>query len=102
MSKFKKGDNVQIVCGKDKGKSGLIKLIDGDYIFVEGINISKRHKKPNQESKGGIFDVESKLHISNVMHLDPKSKKVTRIRFKQLENGKKIRVSCKSGEKIEQ
>ena len=100
--KIKKGDKVQIMTGKDKGKKGTVVRVfpQKEKLIVEGINIVKRHVKPGAVSKeGGIISIERPINISNVMYLDEKSKKPTRIGFR-MEKGKKVRVSKKSNEVI--
>lgn len=102
MNKFKKDDEVIIMVGKDKGKTGKVKSVSPgtQQVVIEGLNIVKKHMKRQQESQGGIEDIEAPLHWSNIMLIDPKSKKPTRVGFKVLEDGKKIRISKKSGEEI--
>ncbi|MFC7365904.1 MULTISPECIES: 50S ribosomal protein L24 [Bhargavaea] len=102
----KKGDKVQVITGKDKGKTGVILAAfpKKDRVIVEGVNIIKKHTKPNQESpQGGIVSKEAPIHVSNVMLLDPKSGEPTRIGYKEEEQDGKmvtVRVSKKSGEII--
>lgn len=100
--KLKKGDNVIVIAGKDKGKKGaIIKVIpDRLRVIVGGVNKVKRHTKPSQAGAGGIVEKEASLHISNVMLADPKSGKGTRVGYKTLADGKKVRVAKKSGEVI--
>ena len=99
--KIKIGDNVIIRTGKDKGKTGEIFEIDRKNLKVKvrGINIVKKHRKPTQDQPGGIEQIETFLNISNVGIIDPKDKKVTRVRYK-IENKKKIRIASRSGEEI--
>lgn len=105
MNKIKKGDNVQIMRGKDAGKSGevlqVLKKGDDFRVVVKGINIVKKSQKPNPQFgiKGGFINFEKPISISNVMLLDPKTGKPTRVGFKVVE-GKKVRVAKKSGEVI--
>ncbi len=101
---FKKGDKVNVIAGKDKGKSGKILhvLRNENKVVVEGINIVKKHQKPNATNQtGGIVEVEHPIHISNVMIADPKTGKSTRIGHEINKNGKKVRISKKSNEKID-
>lgn len=101
---FKKGDKVNVIAGKDKGKSGKILhvLRDKDRVVVEGINMVKKHQKPNATNQtGGIVEIEHPIHISNVMIADPKTGKSTRIGHEINKDGKKVRVSKKSNEKID-
>ena len=81
--KLKKGDNVIVISGKDKGKSGeIIEVLRSlDKVKVRGVNIVKKHRKPTQESPGKIDEIELPIHISNVAFLDPKTSKATRIKF---------------------
>src|SRR5262245_29383957 len=98
--KLKKGDDVIVIAGKDKGKKGkIVKVIpDERRVIVEGVNMVKRHSKPSQTSGGGIIEKAASLHASNVMLLDPKSGKGTRVGYKNLEDGTKVRVARRSGE----
>ena len=94
---LKVGDKVIVIAGKDKGKEGKIIAKKGERVFVEGINVVKKHVKPNgQGENGGIVDKEASIHMSNVMIIDPKTKKPTRIAHKINKDGKKVRVA-KSG-----
>ena len=104
-AKIKKGDKVFIVSGKDKGKEGevtkIIKTITNqDKALVQGINLVKRHRKPSQDNPGGIISEERPIQISNLMIVDPKTKKPTRVGFKLDNKGNKVRFSKKSGEVI--
>ena len=100
---FKTGDKVVVIAGKDKGKSGLIKKIlkADNKVVVEGINIAKKHIKPNGQSAGTIEEIEMPIDASNVMIVDPKTNKRTRIGHTVDKNGKKIRISKKSNESID-
>ncbi|WP_223703221.1 50S ribosomal protein L24 [Sutcliffiella deserti] len=96
----KKGDKVQVISGKDKGKQGVIleSFPKKDRVLVEGVNIVKKHAKPSQENpQGGIINREAPIHVSNVMPLDPKSGEPTRVGYKVVD-GTKVRVAKKSGE----
>lgn len=100
----KKDDTVMVITGKDKGKKGRIIAAypRQNRVLIEGINMVKKHAKPSQQNpQGGILTQEAAIHVSNVMLLDPKSGKPTRIGYKVLENGKKVRVAKKSGEIID-
>ncbi len=99
----KKGDLVQVMSGKYKGKQGKIIeiLTDSDRVRVEGVAEVKRHLKPGRDPKqpqGGIIDKLGSVHISNVLPIDPHGKKPTRVGFKVLKDGTKVRVAKKSGE----
>jgi large subunit ribosomal protein L24 len=100
--KVKKGDEVIVIAGKDKGKKGkIVKVFPEDRrVIVDGVNMMKRHTKPSRTSAGGIIDKAAPLHVSNVMLVDPKSGKGTRVGSKQLQDGKKVRVAKRSGEVI--
>ena len=100
-SKVRKGDTVIVIAGKDKGKRGEVFEIDlkERKIKIRGINMVKKHRKPTQESPGGIEQLESFIDISNVSNIDPKDNKATRVKYK-IDNGNKIRISSRSGEKI--
>ena len=99
--KIKKGDQVIVITGRDKGKTGeVIQAMPKDSkVVVRGINMVKRHTKPTQENAGGIVSKEQPIHVSNVALIDPKSGKATRVGIK-IENGQKVRVAKKSGEVI--
>ena len=99
-SKIKKGDNVMVMTGKDKGKTGevLSVLPAKERLLVRGVNIVKRHTKPSQTAPGGIVERESTVHVSNVALIDPTSNKATKIGFRVLEDGRKVRFSKSSGE----
>lgn len=102
--RIKKGDTVVVVAGKDKGKKGkVIQAMPAESrVIVENVNMVTKHKKPSQKvQQGGIVHQEAPINVSNVMILDPKEKVATRIGYKVLENGKKVRVAKKSGEVLD-
>lgn len=101
--KLKTGDRVVVISGKDKGKDGNItKVLRNDNkVIVEGINMFKKHMKPNGGAEGSIVDMEVPINASNVMILDPKTKKGTRIGHKINKKGKKIRVTKKSNSDLD-
>ena len=99
-SKIKKDDLVKVIAGKDKGKEGKIIAKKGDKVLVEGINMVKKHVKPNGQTAGSIVDMEAPIHASNVMIIDPKTKKPTRIGKKMIKD-KKVRIAVKSSEKLD-
>jgi large subunit ribosomal protein L24 len=101
--KIKKGDRVVVNTGRDKGRTGevLRVLREDSRVVVQGVNIVKRHTKPSAASTGGVVEKEAALHISNVAHVDPKTSKPTRIGYKVLDGGRKVRVARKSGETID-
>ncbi|HJD56421.1 MAG TPA: 50S ribosomal protein L24 [Rickettsia endosymbiont of Pyrocoelia pectoralis] len=100
--KVKKGDEVIVITGKYKGKKGrILKVFPSENkITVSGVNLVKKHTKPNQMREGGIITKELPIHISNVAHIDPKTGNPTRVSFKILEDGSKVRIAKKSGEII--
>lgn len=99
--KIKKGDEVVVIAGREKGRKGTVtKVIPAESrVVVGGINMVKRHTKPSRVSAGGIIEKEAPLHISNVSLLDPKSGKPTRVGYK-IEGERKVRVAKRSGEEI--
>lgn len=100
----KKDDTVFVITGKDKGKKGRIIAAypRQNRVLVEGINMMKKHAKPSQQNpQGGIISQEAPIHVSNVMLIDPKSNKPTRVGYKILDNGNKVRIAQKSGEVID-
>jgi len=100
---LKTGDKVIVTCGKDKNKQGKIikTLAKEDKVVVEGVNIVKKHIKPANGQDGGIIEVEAPIHVSNVMIIDPKTNKRTRISKELDKNGKKVRVTKKSNSKLD-
>ena len=101
--KIKKGDNVVVISGRDKGRTGeVLRVFPSERrVIVQGVNIAKRHTKPRMGEPGGIVEKELTLHISNVSHVDPASGKPTRIGYKMLDDGRKVRVARRSGEVID-
>ena len=98
-SKIKKGDNVMVITGKDKGKTGeVLNVLPAKQGLVRGVNIVKRHTKPSQTAPGGIVERESAVHLSNVALIDPTLNKATKIGFRILEDGRKVRFSKSSNE----
>ncbi|TCV83758.1 50S ribosomal protein L24 [Sulfurirhabdus autotrophica] len=101
MNKIRKGDDVVIITGKDKGKRGtVLQMLDLDRILVEGANKVKKHQKPNpmKGSTGGIVEKEMPLHISNVALFNPATQKADRVSIKVLEDGRKVRAFKSNGE----
>jgi large subunit ribosomal protein L24 len=98
MARLRKDDEVVVIAGKDKGARGKVLkvLVERDRVIVEGVNRVKRHSKPTPKSQGGIIEKEMSIHVSNVMLLDQKTDKPTRVRS-EIKDGKKVRVSVKSG-----
>lgn len=101
--KIKKGDLVLVRTGKDKGKTGevLTVLRETDKVMVRGINVSRRHTKPSQMAAGGIVEKEMSIHISNVALFDRSADKPSKVGFKHLEDGTKVRYFKASGETIQ-
>ena len=101
---MKKGNQVEIIYGKDKGKKGeILKVIEPDKLVISNINLAKKHVKPNpnKQETGGILEREMPINISNVMILNPLTKKSDRIGFKKLEDGKKVRIYKSNQEVID-
>ncbi len=100
---LKTGDKVVVITGKDKGKEGkIIKTLKAENkVVVEGINMVKKHVKPNGQTAGSIVDMEAPIHASNVMIVDPKTKKGTRVGHTTDKKGKKIRIARKSNENLD-
>ena len=99
---IKVGDKVVVIAGSCKGSEGKVKKVlkNEDRIIIEGVNMVKKHQKGNGQESGGIVEREASIHRSNVMIIDPKTKKPTRIGH-SIENDKKVRISKKSGEKLD-
>lgn len=103
VQRLQKGDEVIVITGKDKGKKGKVMRLfrETDRVVVEGVNLVKRHMKPNPRmQQGGILEREQPFAASNVMLVDPKTGKGTRVRIKTDDKGVKVRVAVKSGEEI--
>ncbi len=104
MNKIRKGDNVIIIAGKDKGKRGaVLRSLEDDRVLVEGINKVKRHTRPNpvKGQPGGILEKEMPIHVSNVALVNPATQKADRVGFKVLGDGRKARVFKSNGETVE-
>jgi len=102
-AKIKKGDRIVVMAGRDKGKTGEVRQVmpvEGRAI-VAGVNMVRRHTKPSAQTEGGILSKESPIHLSNLAIADPKSGKPTRVGFKILEDGRKVRFAKRSGELID-
>ena len=102
MNRIRKGDQVIVITGADKGKKGEVVRVAGDRVVVQNINIIKRHTKPNPQAgqPGGVIEREAPIHISNVMLFNPASGKGERVATKVLENGTRLRVFRSSGEAV--
>ena len=104
MQKIKKGDEVIVITGKDKGRRGTVtKRVDADHVIVEGINRAKKHVRPNpmKGEQGGIREKDMPIHISNVALFNPTTQKGDRVGFKVMEDGKKVRFFKSNGELVE-
>ena len=101
--KIKKGDQVIVISGRDKGKSGeVMRVLPADRrLIVQGIHVARRHTKPRMGDPGGIVDKELTIDVSNVAHIDPQSGKPTRVGYKILDDGRKVRIARRSGEVID-
>lgn len=101
--KIKKGDQVIVLAGKDKGKKGevLRVLREDNRAFVQGVNIVQRHQRPTQSDPGGIKPMEASIDVSNLAYVDPKTGEASRVGYKTLEDGRKVRFAKKSGEVID-
>ncbi len=102
-AKIKKGDRVVVTTGRDKGKKGdVLKVFPKENrAIVGGVNTAKRHTKQSQQQQGGIVNKDMPIHLSNLAHVDPKSGEATRVGWKVLEDGRRVRVAKKSGEVID-
>jgi large subunit ribosomal protein L24 len=102
-AKIKKGDKVVVLSGSDKGRTGeVLKVFPEDSkALVQGIKMVKRHTKPAGANQGGIIEKEAAIHLSNLSAIDPSSDKPTRVGFKFLEDGRKVRVAKRSGETLD-
>jgi len=101
--RIRRGDQVIVVTGRERGKKGEVVRVlrDNDRVIVQGVNMVKRHMKPSPQNPGGIVDKEAPLHVSNISLVDPKDGSPTRIGFKILEDGRKVRYAKRSGETID-
>lgn len=101
--KIRKGDRVIVVTGRNKGRAGdVLKVMPKENrVIVQGVNTVKRHQKPRMGAEGGIVEKEASIHVSNVAHVDPKDGSPTRVGFKVLDDGRKVRFAKRSGEMID-
>jgi large subunit ribosomal protein L24 len=101
--KIKKGDKVIVTTGRDKGRTGeVLKVLPTENrVVVQGVNIVKRHTRPAMGNPGGIVEKEATIHVSNVAHVDPKDNKPTRVGYRTLDDGRKVRFAKRSGEVID-
>jgi large subunit ribosomal protein L24 len=102
-AKIKKGDKVVVVTGRDKGKTGEVRQVmsDDGRAIVAGVNLVRRHTRQTAQTEGGILTKEAPIHLSNLAIADPKSGKPTRVGFKILDDGRKVRVAKRSGDLID-
>ena len=101
--KIKKGDKVIVITGRDKGKQGEVLRVmrEEDRLVVQGVHMMKRHTRPSAGNPGGIVEREASIHVSNVAHVDPKSGKPTKVGYKTLNDGRKVRFARRSGETLD-
>ena len=101
--KIKKGDNVVVISGRDKGKSGEVLRVfpTESRVIVQGVHVARRHTRQSMGNPGGIVDKELTIHVSNIAHLDPASNKPTRVGYKFLDDGRKVRFARRSGEVLD-
>ncbi len=103
MKNIRKGDEVIVITGKDKGRRGTVLRVDGDRVVVENVNVVKKHQKPNPAKNvaGGIIEKEMSVHISNVMLFNPVSQKGDRVGVKALEDGRRVRIFRSTNEVVD-
>ena len=103
MQKIRKKDKVVVISGRDKGKTGeVIEVLPKENrVKVRGVNVVKKHQRQTPTQAGGIVEIEAAIHVSNVLHVDPKDNKPTRVGFRTLEDGRKVRFAKRSGEVID-
>lgn len=104
MRKIRKGDDVIVIAGKDKGKRGtILRVVDLEHVVVDGVNRVKKNQRPNpmKNTTGGIIDKEMPLHVSNVAIFNPTTKKADRVGGKTLEDGRRVRIYKSNGEVID-
>ena len=104
MQRIKKGDEVIVLSGRDKGKRGTVtRRVDANFVVVEGVNRVKKHQRPNpmKGQQGGIVDKDLPIHISNVALFNPATKKADRVGVKTLDDGRKVRIYKANGEQVE-
>jgi len=101
--RIKKGDEVIVLSGRDKGAKGKVLVVvrKTERVLVQGVNMVKRHTRPSSAGPGGIIEKEAPIHVSNVAHIDPKSALPTRVGYRTLGDGRKVRFAKRSGEIID-
>lgn len=102
--RVKKGDKVAVLTGRDKGKSGeVLRVMPAERrVLVAGVNMVKRHTRPSQTEAGGIVEKEASIHVSNIAVMDPKENKATRVGYRTMDDGRKVRFAKRSGEILDQ
>ena len=103
MKRIRKGDQVIVIAGRDKGRRGTVLRVDGDRVLIENVNVVKRHQRPNpaRQVQGGIIDKEMPLHISNVMLYNPATDKGDRVGVRSLEDGRRVRYFKSNNEVVD-
>ena len=104
MHRIRKGDEVVVISGRDKGKRGtVVRRVNAEYLVVEGVNRVKKHQRPNPMKgvTGGIVDKDMPVHVSNIALFNPATQKADRVGFKQLQDGRKVRVFKSNGEQVD-
>ncbi|MDE1899020.1 MAG: 50S ribosomal protein L24 [Xanthomonadaceae bacterium] len=103
MNRIRKGDQVLVITGKNKGQRGEVTRVAGERVYVANVNLAKRHTKPNPQANqpGGIVEREAPIHISNVMLFNPATNQGERVGYKALDDGRKVRVYRSSGEVVD-
>jgi len=104
MQRIRKGDEVVVITGRDKGKRGtVLRRVNADYLVVEGVNRAKKHQRPNPMKgvTGGIVDKDMPIHVSNIALFNPQTQKADRVGFKRLDDGRKVRVFKSNGEQVD-
>ena len=104
MQRIRKGDEVVVIAGRDKGKRGtVLRRVDAEHVVVEGVNRVKKHQRPNpmKNVTGGIVDLDLPIHVSNLALFNPATQKADRIGFKELEGSRKVRVFRSNGEQVD-
>jgi large subunit ribosomal protein L24 len=104
MQRIRKGDEVVVIAGRDKGKRGtVLRRVDAEFVVVEGVNRVKKHMRPNPMKgvTGGIVDKDMPIHVSNIALFNPATQKADRVGFKQLDSGRKVRVFKSNGEQVD-
>ena len=104
MQRIRKGDEVVVLAGRDKGKRGtVLRILDAEHVLVEGANRVKKHQRPNpmKNVTGGIVDKDMPIHVSNIALFNPATQKADRVGFKSLDDGRKVRVFKSNGEQVD-